>query len=516
MGFASEFFAEFLKARNNTELKDKLTIGVLPLLPGIYRADLIQPTGMDDLSNARYRRLITSDSELFKVTGLVTYEDYIQEHGRSYIDGLLLSHAHLDHTGDIGFLHHSIPLYCSEVTRTLVAAIDDVTNFKSNAIRSKGSHIAFNKKGALTGCPKIVHNDEHVRDCRVMADGEVTEIGPFLVTMIGVDHSVPGAASYVLACDHNGKQFKILYTGDIRFHGTKGTTIEDYVRAVGVGIDIMICEGTRIESESTLTEDAVRADITKEIAETDGLVLVDFSWKDTTRYETITKAAKSCARTFVINARLAYLLNKLGQTPLPETVKVFLKRKASCIYSPNDYSAQYKHEYGFSIDKDTWTEDSSHYDNGLVADEIKSNPSGYVLMLSYYDLGQLFDLADENGNIPGSRYIRAQCEPFSDEMELDEERFINWLDAFGIEYELGETPVPDGCSNPNCTKLRKRIVRSHVSGHASRPELKELIVKLNPELLFPVHTERPDIFAELVKGEDIEVIIPERDTLYSF
>lgn len=515
MGFASDFFAEFLNVRSNTELKDKLTIGVLPMIPGIYRADLIQPTGMEELSNATYSRLIASDSEMMKVPGLVTYEDYIQMHGRSYIDGILLSHAHMDHTGDIGFLHHAIPLYCSEDTRTLVAAIDDVTNFKSKAIRSKGSRIAFNKTGALAGCPKIVHKEDLVRNCRVMADGKVTDIGAFQVTMIAVDHSVPGAASYVLACDVNGKPFKILYTGDIRFHGTRGTTIEDYVRAVGTGIDIMICEGTRIESESSLTEDAVRADIASEIAETDGLVLVDFSWKDTTRYETINEAAKSCGRTFVINARLAYVLNKLGQTPLPESVKVFLKRKASCFYSPTDY-AQYKHEYGFSIDKDTWTQDSSHYDNGLVADELKSNPSDYVLMLSYYDLGQLFDLADENGKIVGSRYIRAQCEPFSDEMELDEERLINWLDAFGIGYELGKTPVPDGCSNLNCTKLRKRIVRSHVSGHASRPELKELIEKLNPKLLFPVHTERPAVFAELVKGEDIEVIIPELDKVYSF
>jgi mRNA degradation ribonuclease J1/J2 len=46
--------------------------------------------------------------------------------------------------------------------------------------------------------------------------------------------------------------------------------------------------------------------------------------------------------------------------------------------------------------------------------------------------------------------------------------------------------------------------------------LKELIEKINPKLLFPVHTERPDVFAELVKGEDIEVINPERDTIYSF
>ncbi len=518
MGYSSEFFAEFLGVRSNTELKDKLTIGVLPVIPGIYRQDLIRPNGVEGISNDTYDRVISADSEMLKVPGLVTYEDYRQTHDQNYLDGILLSHAHMDHSGDIGVLHSDIPLYCSRTTLTLVEAIDEVTNFKSEAIKSKGANITTTKRGAMPGSPKIEHKEILVRDCRVLEDGEETDIGTFSVTMIEVDHSVPGASSYVLACQvSNNKPFRILYTGDLRFHGIKGTTIDDYVKAIGAGIDILICEGTRIDSESQLTEDMVRTKITEEIAETDGLVFVDFSWKDTTRYDTIINAAESCGRTFVINARLAYVLNKLGLTPLPDYVKVFLKRKGSCLYSPADYS-QHKHEYGYSVDRETWTTDSSHYDHGLVAEELKSNPGKYVLMLSYYDLGQLFDLADENGKIPGSRYIRAQCEPFCDEMELDEERFINWLDAFGIGYRFGETPLPEGCSNPECTKLKRRIDRAHVSGHASRPELQELISKINPRILIPVHTERPAVFVELVRaiGKDIEVIVPELGKTYSF
>jgi ribonuclease J len=517
MGFASEFFSEFLGVRSNTELKDKLTIGVLPAIPGVYRQDLICPEGVENLSNNIYSRVISPDSEMLVVPGLITYEDYHKEHGQSYVDGILLTHAHMDHTGDIGFLHSSIPLYCSKSTLTLVEAIDDVTNFTSESVRSKGSCVAFTKRGAVPGSPGIDHKEVLVRDCRILEDGEELTIGSFRVTMIEVDHSVPGAASYVLACDVNGKPLRILYTGDIRFHGNRGTTIDDYVNAIGGGIDIMICEGTRIDSDSRLTEEMVRAKIVEEITEAEGLVLVDFSWKDTTRYETISKAAESCGRTFVINARLAYVLNKLGQTPLPEHVKVFLKRKGSCFYSPADYSL-YKHEYGYSVDKETWTEDSSHYDNGLVAEEIRSNPSKYVLMLSYYDFGQLFDLADDTGKLPGSHFIRAQCEPFSDEMELDEERLINWLDAFGIGYSLGETPLPDGCTNPNCPKLKRRIARSHVSGHASRPELEELIGKINPATLITIHTERPEAFEELVGaiGKDIRVIIPKLGETYTF
>jgi ribonuclease J len=153
-----------------------------------------------------------------------------------------------------------------------------------------------------------------------------------------------------------------------------------------------------------------------------------------------------------------------------------------------------------------------------VAEEIMADPGHYVLMLSYYDLGQVFDLADERGKIPGSRFIRAQCEPFSDEMELDEERLINWLDAFGISYTLSETPLPAGCSNPGCSKLKRRIDRSHVSGHASRPELLELISKINPRMVIPIHTERPEAFEELVKeaGLNTTVIIPALGKTYTF
>jgi len=89
MGYSSEFFAEFLGVRSNTELKDKLTIGVLPVIQGLYRKDLICPNGVEDLSNDTYGRIISSGSELLKVPGLVTYEDYSQKHGQDYLDGIL-------------------------------------------------------------------------------------------------------------------------------------------------------------------------------------------------------------------------------------------------------------------------------------------------------------------------------------------------------------------------------------------------------------------------------------------
>ncbi|HDM66943.1 MAG TPA: hypothetical protein ENG62_00965, partial [Thermoplasmatales archaeon] len=199
--------------------------------------------------------------------------------------------------------------------------------------------------------------------------------------------------------------------------------------------------------------------------------------------------------------------NKLG-VPLDD-VKVFLKRKGSCLYSPMDYSKTL-YELGFSANWNKEPEDWSHYEEGLTAEEIKKNPSKYVMMLSYYDLNQLFDLADENGGIPDSWFIKAQCAPFSDEMEIDEERLIHWLNTFNIGYDLAEVTPPVNCSNPMCEKIKKQIERAHVSGHASGVELIELIERIEPSVLIPVHTLYPSRFQEMIEERNIgvEVVKP--------
>ncbi|MFW6142045.1 MAG: MBL fold metallo-hydrolase [Candidatus Saliniplasma sp.] len=503
MGFESDYFAEFVKPRSNTGLRDRLILGSLPFIPGIYREDMIRPSGIDEIESDG--RLLNRESRLLDLEGLVTYEEYPEDQG--YIDALFLSHAHFDHVGDMNYIHPHIPLYCSEVTRTLVETVDELTKFKSEAISMKRPEIDFRKGGMFPDEPYI-NKESCERDCITMKDGEWTSVGSMEVKNIDVDHSVPGASSYVIKVD--GK--KVLYTGDIRFHGTYPLSIDEYVRKVGYDIDVMICEGTRVDSESLITEKDVKKQIVDEINDVDGLVFVDFSWKDTTRFETIKEACRECGRTFVIDARLAYLLNELGEKPDPDDVKVFLKRRSSALYSPTDYDRA-KHEYGYSVDKENL--DPSHYKNGLTAPEMMEEPGNYVLMFSYYDLNQLFDFVDEDGTVPDSKFIRAQCEPFSDDMALDEERMINWLERFGIDFEEGDPDIPEGCDNFDCEKIKPVMDRSHVSGHASRPELKELIGKLEPDTLIPVHTLDPKGFENIVP-EDVEVVVPERGKTYEF
>jgi ribonuclease J len=510
MGYESDFFSDFLQPRVNTALKDRLTIGALPKINGIYRNDLFTPSNIIDLKKTEYKRVINADSHHIKPEDIITYEKYIEKNGTPKINGILVSHAHIDHTGAIGFIHNDIPLYCSEITKTLIESIDEVTPFQSNALEMNSKIIKLNgEKSTFPTSPKL-GNIKTIRQCITIKDNETIKITDIKIKHIIQDHSIPGASSFII--ESEGK--KVLYTGDIRFHGTYPMTLEEYSDKTGKNIDVMICEGTRIDSEQILKEEDVKQSITKIIKKINGIVFVDFSWKDTSRYVTILSAARKSGRIFVINSRLAYILKKLNIYPDNDIVKIFLKRKGSCLYSPADY-INTKHELGFLKNKDDKF-DLTHYENGITADDIKQNPGKYVMMLSYFDLNQLFDLADKNGHILDSYFIKASCAPFSDDMELDEERFIHWLETFKIKYDLDDKKPPEGCSKPDCEKIKRRIKRAHVSGHVSSVELKQLIEQIKPKYVIPIHTQYPEMFHPLVDKIDCEVILPEYEETYEF
>jgi ribonuclease J len=54
---------------------------------------------------------------------------------------------------------------------------------------------------------------------------------------------------------------------------------------------------------------------------------------------------------------------------------------------------------------------------------------------------------------------------------------IRWLNYFKINVENDCQPY-----------------QIHASGHASGPEIQEMIDKIKPKLLVPVHTEHPELF----------------------
>jgi ribonuclease J len=62
-------------------------------------------------------------------------------------------------------------------------------------------------------------------------------------------------------------------------------------------------------------------------------------------------------------------------------------------------------------------------------------------------------------------------------MELSQKRMIRWLKHFNINAKNDCKPY-----------------QIHASGHASGPEIQEMINRIKPKLLVPVHTEKPHLF----------------------
>ena len=554
MGYTQNYFSEFLQIRAKNALRDMIRLGILPKIDGVYAPNLVDVTVL--FKDAKDKEKVPLD----QAPDYWILEDVSPcNPDCPRVDGVFVSHAHFDHIQDVSFLDPSIPVYCSNVTKILAKAINDVSSSgvddqyyeigKKKMIQQKSEYYK-------TLCPCELEYKEETEDTKPIIEDPKTrfefthectpryrsfrtepegQIKGITYKLISVGHSVPGACSILLTLPD---EKRILYTGDLRFHGANEIGIDEYVEEVGDKIDVMITEGTRIDSPEIITETDISKNISSEIGKAEGLVLINFGWKDLSRFKVIYEATKNNERTLVISPKLAYLLYEM-YTNFPEeysdprtmpNLKVYLKREGDLLYSKADYAKfkmGYLHFHGRNeakkdrniirvaerLDiggeptnknnplpetseeapydyKELYELATHHLDNGIRAYEIRDNPEAYVLMFSYWDANELFDLIPQD-SAHCTRYICASTEPFNEEMEIDETKFMNWLDYFNVNYETEEK---DG-----------KIIfeRKHVSGHASRNELKELIEKINPTLIIPIHTEKisefEDLFGEKVK-----------------
>lgn len=472
------FFEEFLKPRSACKIHDLLKLGLLPQINGIYRKDALCPIGFEDYG---FR-----GKALWEL-GLRSFEEAI-EADSWYPDAVFISHAHLDHCGYVPYLG-DIPLLCSGATQKLMNAIAEIGNL--SGFDKQLTLLKERKMGKLTTgyFPRELKTD-YAKDpvsrniCTLKHGERQSMDNKIRITGFDVGHSIPGS----MACLAESEGSQVFYTGDLRFHGWSGHDLR--VELTGLKPDIMFCEGTRIDEKEPDDEKQVKTDLTALFSKSEGLAMVGFAWKDLDRYETVRDAAIESGRTPVFDPRLAYLLARIGRSVYREGAKAFLERCNGMLYSPGDY-VNSKHKIGemplsdWNSKRDKRAVDTIHLEKGVSACEINESPHSYVLHLDYFRFKNILDL-----NIPkDSIYVRAQCEPLNPRMELSQERMIRWLKYFGINAENGHEPY-----------------QVHASGHASGPEIQEMINEIKPKILVPVHTIRPDLF-ENPAGD---VIIPRK------
>jgi len=386
------------------------------------------------------------------------------------IDAVILSHAHADHANYISFLHEDIPIYCGETTKLILEAVEEqskrdieneVLNFKRRPLFRKD----YRK-------PPVE------RTFKTFRTGDRIKIGSLEIKPVHVDHSVPGAYGFIIHTSEGA----VVYTGDLRLHGNSPQLTLDFMEEAKESKPVaMITEGTRIDVEKdNSTEQTVYNTAKKIVNDSCGLVIADFNFKDVDRFKTFYKIAVESNRKLVISFKHACFLERYASDKklnVPdsddENIMLFKPKLGTGTYDDGDYS-NYK-----------FIKNRLNYPNILTADEIRRKQDEYMLVLNFWYFNNLVDLKPEN-----SVYIHSLSEPFNEEMEISFERMKNWLDHFNLKF-----------------------YRAHCSGHASRFELRKIIEGIDPERLYPVHTEHPEMFRDIVPG-DIRVDIPIKDGVY--
>lgn len=200
------------------------------------------------------------------------------------VDGVLVSHAHMDHYGLLEHVHPDIPVWMGAGTQKLI----ELTSF-------------------------YTHRENPLKGTELFEWKESFGVGAFTVTPHLVDHSSFGAFAFEIAAE--GK--RLFYSGDFREHGFLGKAMDILYAKVAPGVDALLMEGTmlgraagRVQTEEELSQEA-----TELCKGTDKAVLVYQSGQNVTRAVAFYKAAVRSGRWFIPDIYMADVLAELGACP---------------------------------------------------------------------------------------------------------------------------------------------------------------------------------------------------------
>jgi len=239
----------------------------------------------------------------------------------------------------------------------------------------------------------------------------------------------------------------------------------------------LLCEGTRIGDRRHVTEAEVYDHALEVVQATNGLVIADFGPRNVERLISFLSIAQETGRKLVILGRDAYLLAAM------RSVSAAVPDLAA-----NDDILIYQ---DMRVRLATWERELlRRYQAKLISGGDVGRQQGELLLcFSFWDITNLIDIQPRD-----AIYIYSSSEAFSEEQSMDLERLRHWLRLLEVRF-VGD-PAEQGEE------------RFHASGHASGPELLEMVREIRPEMLIPIHTEQPELFAEELAGEGIEVRIP--------
>jgi ribonuclease J len=219
------------------------------------------------------------------------------------IDGILISHPHMDHYGFLNYLREDTNYYIGESAKKIIDMTCVFTSMKGT-----------------------------INNFTPLESGKALIIGDFKVTPYLMDHSAYDAYAFLIEADGR----RIIYSGDFREHGRKGNALKYFLNAVPKNVDTLILEGTMFgrQQEVIKTEQELEEEIDVLVKRTKGITLMNFSAQNIDRVVTMYRVAKRNNKIFVIDFYAANVLSLLRKTiPHPSSdfpeVRVFYPTRLS-------------------------------------------------------------------------------------------------------------------------------------------------------------------------------------------
>jgi ribonuclease J len=468
-----DYYEEFIKPQRSRGLYELFVMGLLPPVRGIYHERFLEDYRYDQ------------------------WQTQLEQ-----VDGVLLSHAHLDHAGDLQYLRGDIPLICSAESALLLRALQDMGKEDSGTIlvrrfeqkNGEFQTLAWNRKETPLATFRPVHvvdgdpepmqsfwtqlPEERHTKCDVRPLQRLNgSVNGHRVRFFPIDHSIPGAGAWAVETEAGW----VVYTGDLRFRGERRHLTEQFLQeAAKLQPVALLMEGTRVDrAGSGYTEDDVQARFSELLKQhAHRLVVANFSMTHLERLQRVWQCARENGRQLVVNPKDLYLLHAWRTSGRELPLKDGSLRLYQGVGKPP---------------ADAW-EKSLHQHYGdlcITAQDIARCPQDYLLCFGYFDLNELPYLKVSDGV-----WIQSFSEPMTEEQRIDDARLNRWLQRFGFTRY------------PTRGDADEETVPLHVSGHASGEELAHVVETIRPRKLIPVHTPAPATFLERFSGI-CEVVIPE-------
>jgi ribonuclease J len=471
-GVRGKYYEEFLTPRSALGLLDPLVMGLLPPLRGLYREDLIASAQVWD-----------------RVRDNPLYREVPEVHG------VLLSHAHVDHSGYISFLKETIPVHATRMTAFIAKAMQDVGG--ADLEREVGyitprlprdNGILSGERGRYVQRPFAFVDGRPQEQEALMfwgispAKTKSLEAGPILPAgRVGklaarhfyVDHSIFGACAFALETSAGW----VVYSGDVRLHGGHARLTEAFIQeAAALRPSVLLCEGTNVAREVQTSEEEVHRNARALVRDARGLVIADFGPRHIERLLTFYRIAQETGRTLVVLAKDQYMLDAMrlasgGPWAIPEMPDALVYSERKGLLSTVE--ERVREQYAPRL---------------LSSSQVHADPGQYILCLSFFDIKHLIDIDPP----PGGLYIYSSSEAYEEEQEIDQWRLQNWLARFGLRHAGF-----DGSEG------------LHASGHGSGPDLLRIVRGIAPRILVPIHTVNPDFFSDQLAGTSTKVLVPQ-------